>query len=292
MGLAIAVASTMKIPEVQLSDGELQIDVRQSEDGSGFENVHIDEAQAPVEKVPDIDMTGIPGSTVFAQQNKAISGWLIVLRHPQNSLIGIAFLFIAWIMGIGAGLIFTFLFWHLQDFGGTTTLFGLACLVNQVSEIAAYFFAPQFIIRLGHVNVLCVGLLCNVVRFLYISFLTNPWWVLPLEFVQGITHATIWAASCSYLTKNTPQDLKLQDQNVLEGLYHGLGRGFGTVIGGILVTSLGTRPTFMLYSIICAITLVGFLLLTCYKKKEIGQINRLQEVGPHNIAADTGRSSK
>lgn len=59
-------------------------------------------------------MTGIPGSTVFAQQNKAISGWLIVLRHPQNSLIGIAFLFIAWIMGIGAGLIFTFLFWHLQ----------------------------------------------------------------------------------------------------------------------------------------------------------------------------------
>lgn len=51
MGLAIAVASTMKIPEVQLSDGELQIDVRQSEDGSGFENVHIDEAQAPVEKV-------------------------------------------------------------------------------------------------------------------------------------------------------------------------------------------------------------------------------------------------
>ncbi|CAF4166093.1 unnamed protein product, partial [Rotaria sordida] len=33
------------------------------------------------------------------------------------------FLFIAWWMGCGVGLVFTFLFWHLQDLGGSPTLF-------------------------------------------------------------------------------------------------------------------------------------------------------------------------
>jgi hypothetical protein len=27
-------------------------------------------------------------------------------------------------MGCGVGLVFTFLFWHLQDLGGSPTLFG------------------------------------------------------------------------------------------------------------------------------------------------------------------------
>lgn len=37
----------------------------------------------------------------------------------------------------------------------------------------------------GHVKVLYAGLVGNVLRFMYISWLTNPWWVLPFEFVQG-----------------------------------------------------------------------------------------------------------
>ena len=35
------------------------------------------------------------------------------------------------------------------------------------------------------VQVLAAGLLCNVLRFLYISLITWPWLVLPFEFVQG-----------------------------------------------------------------------------------------------------------
>jgi len=34
-------------------------------------------------------------------------------------------------------------------------------------------------------QVLCLGLAGNVLRFLYISWLKNPWWVLPFEFMQG-----------------------------------------------------------------------------------------------------------
>lgn len=66
-------------------------------------------------------------------------------------------------------------------------------------------------------QVLCLGLAGNVVRFLYISWLTLPWWVLPFEFVQGVTHAAVWAACCSYIAHGSPPNLRSSAQGVLQG---------------------------------------------------------------------------
>ena len=95
------------------------------------------------------------------------------------------FMLTAWVMGIGIGLIFTFLFWHLQDYGGHPTIFGIASVINHISEMGAYFYSFKIISQYGHVKVLMVGLLGNVIRFIYISFITWPWLVLPFEFLQG-----------------------------------------------------------------------------------------------------------
>lgn len=34
-------------------------------------------------------------------------------------------------------------------------------------------------------QVLCLGLFGNVIRFLYVAMLTQPWLVLPFELMQG-----------------------------------------------------------------------------------------------------------
>ncbi|CAN7984094.1 unnamed protein product, partial [Ixodes hexagonus] len=114
--------------------------------------------------------------------------------------------------------------------------------------------------------VLCVGLIGNVCRFLYISWLKNPWWVLPFEFIQGVTHAAVWAACCSYITQATPANLRSSAQGVLQGLHHGLGRGCGAVIGGIFVNYFGTQVTFRGYGFACLLVLVAFVLINYYRK--------------------------
>lgn len=105
---------------------------------------------------------------------------------------------------------------------------------------------------------LCLGLAGNVVRFLYISYLSRPWWVLPFEFVQGVTHAAVWAACCSYIAHGAPPGLRSSAQGVLQGLHHGLGRGCGAVIGGIAVAKWGTTRTFAGYGLLCGVVLVVF----------------------------------
>ncbi|OAD54077.1 Major facilitator superfamily domain-containing protein 6 [Eufriesea mexicana] len=223
---------------------------------------------------------------MFAQTIREIPEWVTVLKQFQD-LKCASFLFVAWFMGFGIGLIFTFLFWHLQDYGGTPTLFGVASVINHISEIFAYFFSFKLIRQIGHVKVLCMGLGGNVLRFLYISWLKSPWWVLPFEFIQGITHAAVWAACCSYISHNTPPQLRTSAQGVLQGIHHGLGRGCGAVIGGMFVDAYGTTATFRAYGLICILVLAAFVFINFYRK-DTGFVSELpQTEDPHQVAEAT-----
>lgn len=205
---------------------------------------------------------------VFAQQLRSMPEFMAVFKAMSNLRL-FTFMIVAWVMGVGVGLIFTFLFWHLQvrgncaidkkeiliiskhgkslcycflryqDFGGGPTLFGIASVINHLSEMAAYFYSWKLINRMGHIKVLAAGLLCNCVRFIYISFITWPWLILPFEFVQGITHAATWAACCSFIAHNTDAELRPSAQGFLQGVHHGFGRFCGAVFGGFLIKSYG-----------------------------------------------------
>lgn len=153
-------------------------------------------------------------------------------------------LFVAWFMGFGYGFVFTFLYWHLQDLNGTPTLFGVCSILSHLSELAAYFTSHKLIELVGHIRVLYIGLACNTARYLYISYLSNAWTVLPMEVLQGVTHAAVWAACISYLSAAVPPALRTSAQGILQGLHLGLGRGCGAMLGGILANDFGPAETF------------------------------------------------
>ncbi|VDN11908.1 unnamed protein product [Dibothriocephalus latus] len=161
---------------------------------------------------------------------------MTILKQFTNPRLA-TFLFVTWFMGLGSGIVFNFLFWHLQELGGSPTLYGIASIINYLSEIVAYYFSYPAIKRFGHIKVLYLGLLINVLRFLYISWIGNPWWVLPFEFVHGLTHAGIWAACCSYVAQSFEPQYRISTQGVLQGVNHGLGKGVGALIGGPIVSA-------------------------------------------------------
>lgn len=76
------------------------------------------------------------------------SGLLKLLCSVRYSSV----LFVAWFMGFGYGFVFSFLYWHLEDLGGTTTLFGVCSVLSHISELAAYFTSHKFIELVGHIR--------------------------------------------------------------------------------------------------------------------------------------------
>ncbi|NXU49544.1 MFSD6 protein, partial [Turnix velox] len=170
-------------------------------------------------------------------------------------------LFVAWFMGFGYGFVFTFLYWHLEDLNGTTSLFGVCSVLSHVSELTAYFFSHKLIELIGHIRVLYIGLACNTARYIYISYLENAWIVLPMEVLQGVTHAAIWAACISYLSAAVPPELRTSAQGILQGLHLGLGRGCGAMVGGVLVNYFGAADTFRGIGMACLVILHLFALI-------------------------------
>ncbi|KAK6742762.1 hypothetical protein RB195_010183 [Necator americanus] len=211
---------------------------------------------------------------------------------------------------------------QVQDLGGSPVLFGILSVVNHASEIVAYFFAFQIINKFGHIKVMYICLAVNVIRFLILSWLDNPWLVLPLQVLQGASHgqrvqlagagyhkiegtaitagmnrirdvrhefdiahaqlskenevgdglvaaisqrgtqqrfalATVWTSASSYISLVAPAHIKSSAQYVLQLLYHGVGKGVGSIAGGTVIAVLGTRVTFVLYALLCAVMCGG-----------------------------------
>ncbi|CAI2348949.1 unnamed protein product [Caenorhabditis sp. 36 PRJEB53466] len=161
------------------------------------------------------------------------------------------------VMGGGAGLVFSFLYWHLQDIGGSPVLFGILSVVNHASEIITYFYVFKIINKYGHVRVMYLCLAVNVFRFLALSVLDNPWMVLPLQVLQGACLATVWSCASSYISLVAPPHAKQHAQYALQVGYHGLGKGIGSIVGGSVISVIGSRSTFVLYALICLVTCAG-----------------------------------
>eukprot|EP00112_Aurelia_sp_Birch-Aquarium-sp1_P007186 Seg1783.5 transcript_id=Seg1783.5/GoldUCD/mRNA.D3Y31 product="Major facilitator superfamily domain-containing protein 6" protein_id=Seg1783.5/GoldUCD/D3Y31 len=156
-------------------------------------------------------------------------------------------IFVAFYAGLGMGLARVFLFWHLEDLGAPPTLFGLSSALDHAAETITYFFTETIIHHIGHVEVICIGLVANVIRFISISYLVNPWLILPLDLLQGFAHAGVWAALTSYLGRAAPPGYRAAVQGILQGFYYGLGRAVGAILGGVLSHTLGTDSTFRYY---------------------------------------------
>ncbi|ELU16919.1 hypothetical protein CAPTEDRAFT_106629 [Capitella teleta] len=165
------------------------------------------------------------------------------------------------IFGSYTGLIEVFLFWHLSMIGGTQLLNGLCILVNCIPEAFVLIFAGSIIQKIGHVTCLHIAMLAYGVRLLAYSLLSEPWWVLSIEPLQAVCFGLMYAAASSYANMITPQGMSGTVQGIIGALYFGAGKGFGSVVGGIIFENFGAVITFRAYGISAFIFFVAFVLI-------------------------------
>ena len=126
-------------------------------------------------------------------------------------------IFFIWciLVGFGTALIWNFLFWHLENLADAQegcnrlewmkTLQGLAMIVQCFGgELPFFFLSGKILKKIGHIHAMSLVLLGFGVRFLFYSALVNPWWVIPIEFMQGITFGVFYSTMASYASIVAP----------------------------------------------------------------------------------------
>lgn len=97
------------------------------------------------------------------------------------------------------------------------TLQGLAMGIQCFGGELPFFFLSGWILKkIGHIHAMSLVLSGFGLRFLLYSALTNPWWVLPIELLNGVTFGIFYSTMASYASIVAPPgtEATLQVRNV------------------------------------------------------------------------------
>ncbi|XP_055708633.1 major facilitator superfamily domain-containing protein 6 isoform X2 [Phlebotomus papatasi] len=203
------------------------------------------------------------------------------LQHTQTKLstniikdVGALFgsvrivIFFLWCIAVGLGtaLVWNFLFWHLEDLAAAQggdhlnwikTLQGLAMGIQCFGGELPFFFLSGWILKkIGHIHAMSLVLSGFGLRFLLYSALTNPWWVLPIELLNGVTFGIFYSTMASYASIVAPPGTEATLQGLVGAVFEGVGVSMGSFIGGIAFDRIGGSLTFRWFGI-GALVLLG-----------------------------------
>uniref|UniRef100_A0A146KKX9 Major facilitator superfamily domain-containing protein 6 n=1 Tax=Lygus hesperus TaxID=30085 RepID=A0A146KKX9_LYGHE len=166
-------------------------------------------------------------------------------------------IFLACVVACGASsaLIWNYLLWFIvevareegcSDTIWVRTLNGLAiCVQCYFGEIPFYILSGRMISKLGHSNCMSLVLLGFGLRFTAYYFLKNPWWILPLEILNGLTFATLNSAMVTYANALAPAGTEATVQGIVSAAFEGIGVSLGAFMGSQVIRSWGVRSLFL-----------------------------------------------
>ncbi|RXG53143.1 Major facilitator superfamily domain-containing protein 6, partial [Armadillidium vulgare] len=191
------------------------------------------------------------------------------------------------------GFVETFLFWLLEDLGADKSLMGITVTVGAAFGIPLLMVSSFIINKLGYVNTLTVCSFIYVIRFIGYSLITNPWMAMPFEALESFTNSLLTVTSISYAGTLSNPSTVASMQGLLGGTYHGVGRGVGSLAGGIMIKRLGNRLTFQLLGATSGVAgLVYFLVhKICIKPEKESSSDDLKSQKQITIPNETPLSS-
>lgn len=154
------------------------------------------------------------------------------------------FLFSVFIMGSCWGFLESFLFIHLQKLDAPNYLLGLTVSVGAFVGLPFLYESEWFVNKVGAVQLLLVALSVYFVRLVGYSLLDNPWWCIPYELMEAFTLHLMWVATVRLAYQISPPGMLATLQAVVGGLNFGVGRGFGSLVGGAAIVLYDIRTAF------------------------------------------------
>lgn len=173
----------------------------------------------------------------------------------------IVFLFGVLAMGILTGIFWNFYFWYLSELGAQSLLFGFSLSIQCfLGELPFFFIAGWIIAKIGNRNAMTMALGAFGIRFLLYSFLTNPWYTLPIDLLQGVTFGLFYTLMATYAKAVAPVGTEATIQGLVGGTFEGLGLALGGLLGGQGFSYFGGRVTFRITAVFAAVCCVLHLL--------------------------------
>ncbi|XP_026688135.1 major facilitator superfamily domain-containing protein 6-B-like, partial [Diaphorina citri] len=121
---------------------------------------------------------------------------------------------------------------------------GITITIGGIAGLPLLVMSGPIIEKFGHANVIFIGFLFYAIRLIGYSMITEAWQCLIFEAMESITSSLAFTAAVTYAAKLSTNTTDSSVQGLLGGIYYGVGKGAGSLIGGYLMKGFGTKITY------------------------------------------------
>ena len=182
------------------------------------------------------------------------------------------FLFSAFLGGLGASSVASFLAPYMTGLGANEAAIGLAIMIATLTELPIFFFGNRLLKRFSSQNLFTVALVMMGIRSIMYALVKTTTAVFVVQVFGGMIFPAMWLAGVAYADEHAPAGLKSTAQGLFGAMSFGFGSAVGGFLGGLLLESLGGRGMYLVFGFII---LGGLVLIEGLKRilsiKEVPQ---------------------
>ncbi|KAJ8028477.1 Major facilitator superfamily domain-containing protein 6 [Holothuria leucospilota] len=195
---------------------------------------------------------------------------LLLLIKPKVLL----FIIVLTVEGISLGMHYSFVnvYWK-TELGASITLIGLSILLTVIAETPFLYFSGKIIQRIKYQGVVYSTLLAYAIRYICYAIIRNPWAVLPVTLLHGITYGIGWPGFTMYANQIAPPGMSATLQSIKSSACFGGGFIIGNFAGGFIYDTFGPQTLFFGNAALCILTGVVFFIGDCILCNREGYTN-------------------
>jgi PPP family 3-phenylpropionic acid transporter len=160
------------------------------------------------------------------------------------------FLFSAFLGGLGASSVASFLAPYMTGLGADETAVGLAIMIATLTELPIFFFGNRLLKRFSAQGLFTAALVMMGIRSILYAVVKTTSAVYLVQAFGGMIFPAMWLAGVAYADQHAPAGLKSTAQGLFGAMSFGFGSAVGGFLAGLLLESVGGRGMYLVFGLI------------------------------------------
>ncbi|MFZ5596244.1 MAG: MFS transporter, partial [Bacillota bacterium] len=179
----------------------------------------------------------------------------------------IAFLLITALLSSSNKANDTFMGIFIRQIGGNADTVGYAWTVAALSEVPVMALGGMFLARVSELKLLAAAALVFAGRWALFSIVSDPKLIVLIQLTHSLSFALFFICSVSYMNRLVPDNLRSSGQGLLSSFLGGVAGIAGSVLGGIVMSKLGSGSFYTACSMVALIACAFYIYRAWRDKK-------------------------